>query len=145
MTTPSPLHLPLRGASPVAAVGRYFRKGLDFTGRASSSEYWWVVLFNLLLATIFIPLGWAVHNTYGSNPIPTAILICGLATLIPYLALLVRRLHDANISGNWAYLTFLGILGAVVLMVMASAPSSPWGCRFDRGYRPPDPSYAPTS
>jgi hypothetical protein len=39
-----PLWAPLYNAGPVVAVKRFFTKYADFSGRASRSEYWWVVL-----------------------------------------------------------------------------------------------------
>lgn len=52
--------MPLPGASPVAAVARFFRKYAVFSGRASRSEYWWVELFLFVvygLASIPILIG----------------------------------------------------------------------------------------
>lgn len=45
----APPSLPLYRANPVQAVGRFFRKFATFSGRASQSEFWWVVLVLFLV------------------------------------------------------------------------------------------------
>jgi uncharacterized membrane protein YhaH (DUF805 family) len=63
-----------------------------FTGRASRTEYWYFVLFNVIFAIIANVLSRA-----------TGIAIIGviysLAVLIPGIAAGVRRMHDVNKSG----------------------------------------------
>ena len=77
------------------AIGRGFSNYFTFSGRASRPEYWWWILFTLLI-------GW----------IPFA----SLVTLIPSLAVTSRRFHDIGKSGwlqimPWAILTVTWVLG----------------------------------
>lgn len=57
------------------------------------------------------------------------------ATAIPAWALAVRRLHDANISGKWLWLSVLWPIAVVVLPVMLLQPGTsgpnPYGPRPD--------------
>lgn len=56
----APLSQPQYRASPAQAVSRFFRKYATFRGRASSSEYWWVALFLLVVTaapTVMLTLG----------------------------------------------------------------------------------------
>jgi uncharacterized membrane protein YhaH (DUF805 family) len=74
-----------------------FNKFADFTGRARRSEYWWFYLFSQLVGSFTCGFG---------------TLVC----LIPMLAVTVRRLHDTNRSGWWAFLPY--ILVVIFLAVM---------------------------
>ena len=75
----------------LTAIKLYFTHYVDFQGRSRRSEYWWVVLFNTVVGTI---IGLAL---------PDFAWIWSLVILVPTLALLVRRLHDAGKSG-WFYI-----------------------------------------
>ncbi len=88
-TMPQTVRKP-KSVSFASAIALGFKRYFDFSGRSSRSEFWWWCLF-----TVFIGL------------IPFASLI----TLIPSLAVNVRRLHDINRSGWWLLLLFgLGFL-----------------------------------
>ncbi|MDR6892065.1 DUF805 domain-containing protein [Falsarthrobacter nasiphocae] len=150
---PADLDRPLYGASFGEAVARYFKRYARFHGRSSRSEYWWVALFSFLVAallgTIFATAGMEVQEaqTYttstgaGANAemVPNALgsilmivaFIFWLATLIPNIALTVRRFHDGGFSG-WLFL--LGLIpgvGGIILLVFMLLPSNPEGRRFD--------------
>jgi uncharacterized membrane protein YhaH (DUF805 family) len=71
------------------------RKFWDFGGRASRAEYWWFVLFNVLVTIPFALLG-------------PLLFVAGIVLLLPQLAVGVRRLHDTNRSGWWLALSALG-------------------------------------
>lgn len=54
------LNQPLYGASFAQAISRFFKKYATFSGRASRSEYWYVVLFTFivsLIPSIFMMVG----------------------------------------------------------------------------------------
>ena len=56
--------------------------------------------------------------------------IVSLALLLPNLAVLVRRLHDAGHSGWWILISLLPLIGFIVLLVFtlqASEPPNRWG------------------
>jgi len=63
-----------------------------FKGRASRSEYWYFVLFNIIFSIV---LG------FVSGLVDVSILytIYSLALLIPSIAVAVRRMHDVGKSG----------------------------------------------
>jgi uncharacterized membrane protein YhaH (DUF805 family) len=137
----TPLELPAYGIGPVDAVQRYFRKYATFTGRASRSEYWWVVLFNfvvglvlellaLLLGSVTSPDG--QEPGWGFYPVAIVLLLFFLVSIVPGLALLVRRLHDINLAGWFALLILIPSIGGIVLLIMAILPPNPLGERFDR-------------
>ncbi|MBO9577723.1 MAG: DUF805 domain-containing protein [Microbacteriaceae bacterium] len=55
-----------------------------------------------------------------------------LAILLPTLAIIVRRLHDANLSGHFAWLILVPSVGALIVYILCLMPSQPVGQRFDR-------------
>jgi uncharacterized membrane protein YhaH (DUF805 family) len=125
--------------TPTAAIRSVFRKYADFTGRAPRSEYWWfalliwVVLGGLGLLQL-IPTG-IDRNGYESHHFELVFMLVGpvvvIGVLLPSLAVLVRRLHDANFSGWFALLGLIPGLGAIALLVITVLPSNPAGARFD--------------
>ncbi|MBF0688446.1 MAG: DUF805 domain-containing protein [Cellulomonas sp.] len=135
---------PLPGATFPQAVRRLVRRYTVFSGRASRSEYWWVALFYLLVEVGAGVVAAVVAGVTGSivGDDSTAFgwvmgIVLGLAALawllllIPGIALAVRRMHDANLSG-WLLLMCLVpglVLVGIVFMLL---PSNPAGARFDR-------------
>ena len=106
-----PLDQPHYGAPLGAAVHRGFAKYATFRGRASRSEYWWWVLFAAVVGSVLNALPTLTDGVRleadGSLTVtgPLGIIltfvwaIWAVATVIPTLAVLVRRLHDTRRSG----------------------------------------------
>ena len=63
-----------------------------FTGRARRSEYWYFVLFNVIIS---IALGF-ISGMMGISILSN---IYSLAILVPSIAVGVRRMHDVGKSG----------------------------------------------
>ena len=95
------------------------QKYADFTGRASRSEFWWFVLFNVLVSLAAAQ----IH--------PTVSLLVTLALLLPSLGVAVRRLHDVGRNGWWLLLQLVPLVGFLVLLYWNVQPSQPtdnaWG------------------
>lgn len=111
------------------SVRTCFSKYVTFSGRAARSEFWWWTLFvfvsSLVLGFVDSTLFGTVESYqdgYGfsaqtNTPIISGIF--GLATLLPSLAVAVRRLHDRDKSGWWILLPWA--LGAVLFTTAFSA------------------------
>lgn len=138
------LDQPYYGAPIGAAVRRFFKKYATFAGRASRSEYWWWVLASVIvsfvLQLLIVLTGgarmksngmWEVQGGFGVIFV-VLLVIWGLATIVPYLALVVRRLHDSNRSGFWIFIYFVPLAGPIILFVFMLLGSKPEGARFDR-------------
>jgi uncharacterized membrane protein YhaH (DUF805 family) len=93
------------------AVKDGFAKYTQFSGRSSRTAFWYWYLFEILAA---IAAG-LVDGILGTGPILQ--LIIALAILLPSLAVSVRRLHDTGRSGWWLLISFLPIIGFIVLLV----------------------------
>lgn len=102
-----------------------FKKFTDFQGRAHRSEYWYFVLFNILVNIACA----IVDNVTGTfNPEMGLGLVGGLYmlfVLVPGLAVSVRRLHDTGRSGWWLLLALIPIIGALVILVFMIFKSEP--------------------
>ncbi len=104
-----------------------YRRYADFTGRSCRREYWMYSLFLLIVyavlavAAALVVRGVGIFSMTDMEQITVALvhtpllwLIIGLAGLfslvnfIPSIAIVVRRLHDMNVSGWW-YLAYVGV------------------------------------
>lgn len=97
----------------------------NFSGRARRSEYWFFVLANFLLGII---------TTILSDVVPRFMLIVyivGLPLIIPSLAVCVRRLHDIGKSGWFYLLSFIPLIGPILMIIWFCQDSQPgenkWG------------------
>ncbi len=138
-----PLWAPYYGAPLLAAVKRFWKKYTVFSGRASRSEYWWwtlvAVIISIILQILVTMAGAAGATTTASGTVPgpgalpalIVVVVWSLATIVPSIALTVRRLHDANFSGWLFLLVLVPFLGALALLIMAILPANPAGQRFD--------------
>lgn len=142
---------PGEAVGPAGAIRNFFGKYAQFTGRASRSEYWWVTLvlmlagfafiIVLMLASLLVTIpassnGGDVGATGAAGTgfaLLAALLymVFTLAVLVPSLAVTVRRLHDADRSGWWYFITFVPLVGSFILLFFMIEPSNPRGARFD--------------
>lgn len=104
------------------AVRSCFQKYAVFSGRATRSEFWFFYLFLILISII---LGF--FNAIAPEGLVTVIgMLSGLfslITLLPSLAVSVRRLHDIDRSGWWLLIWFVPIIGWIILLIFFLTPS----------------------
>lgn len=114
----------------INAYKNFFKGYVDFAGRSTRSEYWWVWLTNILL---LIPLYSAYFNAIFSEGSEGAFLalgglsiiymIFGLALFLPWLALTVRRLRDAGFHWALIFVGFIPMVGGFALLVLLAMPT----------------------
>ncbi|TMH09563.1 MAG: DUF805 domain-containing protein [Betaproteobacteria bacterium] len=101
------------------------KKYADFSGRARRREYWFFVLFNIIISIVLtvcdVVLG--TYNAAASIGILTGIYT--LAVLIPGIAVSVRRLHDTGRSGWWLLIVLVPLIGWIVLLIFMLIDSQP--------------------
>ena len=101
------------------------KKYADFNGRARRREYWFFVLFNIIISIVLtvcdVVLG--TYNAAASIGILTGIYT--LAVLIPGIAVSVRRLHDTGRSGWWLLIVLVPLIGWIVLLIFMLIDSQP--------------------
>jgi uncharacterized membrane protein YhaH (DUF805 family) len=101
------------------------KKYAVFGGRSRRAEYWYFVLFNLIVF-IVLELIDALLGTYNFvQGVGLLSGIYGLAVLIPTLAVTVRRLHDIDRTGWWILINLIPLIGTIVLLVFAVTDGTP--------------------
>ncbi|MBR6952343.1 MAG: DUF805 domain-containing protein [Campylobacter sp.] len=102
-------------------------KFLTFSGRASRSEYWWFVLFTILvsIATGILDaiLGTTITSVSAKGEVEETGIISTIITLIlliPTYAVMFRRIHDRNLSGWFVGSQFI-LLVLAILFAFAGA------------------------
>ena len=133
-----------------AAVRSVYGNYATFKGRAARSEFWWFYLFYVVFAIVLTVvdglLGWQYGSstfdvtmngeltqyTFGGAGILTSIF--GLVSLLPMLAVMARRLHDAGHSGLWIIwgylLAFVCLIGFIILVVFWCQKSQPGETKY---------------
>lgn len=114
-------------------------KYADFNGRARRAEYW---MFQLVTGAVLGVLyvlamiaGAATADSSTGAPGAAALIflvplfLLALATVVPSIAVAVRRLHDRDMSG-WMYLIGLIPFGGIVLLVLFCLEGTPGANRF---------------
>ena len=106
------------------AIVSGFRNVFNFRDRASRSEFWWWVLFKILIAQIIffrekallvkIQVAYPIILSLISLLLFLAIILLCIASL----SMSVRRLHDIDFSGRWLLLVFIPLLGALILLCL---------------------------
>lgn len=126
----------------IGAVKSVYSNYANFRGRARRSEYWWWFLAYII---IILVLGFIERSVLGSGSadvstgdgefnasfnggILSTIFI--LASIIPALAVGVRRLHDVDRSGWWLLIGFVPLIGALLLLYWNVQPGTPGPNRF---------------
>jgi uncharacterized membrane protein YhaH (DUF805 family) len=106
---------PYYGAPLHLSFMRFWKKYVTFTGRASRSEFWW---WTLIWVAVSALLGTSALGG-GAQGVFAGILRYAwlAATIVPFVALTWRRLHDSNLSGWWSLPFFL----ATVYLNLAAA------------------------
>lgn len=119
----------------VDAIQSGFRNYVNFRGRASRSEFWYWVLFTILIslvASVIESIIWPADefqgdwmqdiSTLSAQPTPLTNIL-SILLFLPNLAVTARRFHDAGFSGKWLLLQLIplgyGIFagaGAVVVL-----------------------------
>lgn len=95
------------------AISTCFKQYAQFSGRAPRSEYWYFILFSML---VFLACA-LVDNTGTLSG------LAGLAFIVPQFAAASRRLHDTDHSGWWQLLSLVPVVGPIVLIVWLATKS----------------------
>jgi uncharacterized membrane protein YhaH (DUF805 family) len=123
-----------------------FKNYANFNGRARRAEYWYTALFNAILIIPFYLIAiWGLTSNSTTLTVVGSLvyIVVAVSTLIPGLAVSVRRLHDLNKSG-WNYLIgLIPFIGGIILLVWfftdgnrftnnyGDDPKNPEGPEFD--------------
>lgn len=104
-----------------AALNKY----ADFSGRARRREYWTFTIVNVVLIIVGVIVDNVVGTIVFDGPFGYLSLAIIIATIIPGLAVTVRRLHDSGKSGWYYLLSFIPYAGGILMLVMMLLDSEP--------------------
>ena len=86
-------------------------RSFDYSGRSNRGDYWWFVLANLIVSLIALLLSSKLQGLYT------------LASIVPSVPLVVRRLRDIGKPWPWIFLGLIPIIGTIWLIVWFCQPS----------------------
>ena len=113
------------------------KKYAVFSGRSRRTEFWYFVLFNIIVTLVLSVIDRLIGTVIGASNLGILSGIYSLAVVIPTLAVTVRRLHDIDRTGWWILLGLIPLIGAIVLLVFYLTPGTPGSNRYG-----PDPKQA---
>ncbi|WP_329454184.1 DUF805 domain-containing protein [Streptomyces sp. NBC_01497] len=94
------------------------KKYAVFNGRARRKEYWMFTLFSVIVSIV---LG-IVDAIIGTKALELIYLV---ATLLPTLAVMIRRLHDTERTGWWVLIQLIPLVGFIVMLVFTATEGTP--------------------
>lgn len=117
----------------VDAIKSGFKNYVKFDGRATRSEYWWFVLFQILVLIVpDIMMNAEIRG--GGAGIGTLLYVVGaLVFFLPGLGLSFRRLHDTDRSAWWLLIGFIPLVGWILLIVWTASKGTPGPNRYGAG------------
>jgi uncharacterized membrane protein YhaH (DUF805 family) len=104
------------------AVRTCVRKYAEFTGRAARPEFWWFILFSAVVSSALGALNLSTPG--GVFALGTTLAsVWSIITLVPTLAVAVRRLRDAGRAWTEIFWLLLPIAGIIVLIIRWCEPT----------------------
>lgn len=115
------------------AIRAGFQHYADFSGRARRPEFWWWILFTVLVSAVLGAL------PVGIGPVPDATMsghytfsgAWNIAVLLPSLAVTVRRLRDAGFAWGHVLWALLPVAGQIILAILCAQPTRSTGTARD--------------
>ena len=101
------------------AIQSFFLRYVDFKGRSSRAEYWYVVLASYLIGIAFGVLA----SITKSGIFTTIESLYSFLVFIPSLAIWFRRLHDTGRSGWYIFVMLLPIVGWILMLIWLCSTS----------------------
>ena len=91
-----------------------FARYFDFQGRSTRKEYWLFFLFWIMGYLVTRSIDVANNPELRTGPAgPLFVLL----TIIPLYSVSIRRLHDIDRTGWWILISFIPLIGNIVLIV----------------------------
>ena len=117
----------------IEAYKKFWKGYVDFEGRSTRSDYWFVYLVNVLITFAYFLLqavfGGLVAVTESSFLAVISLILLliffayGIAAFLPSIAQTVRRLRDAGYNWPYIFVTFIPFVGWIILIVLLCKPT----------------------
>ena len=99
-----------------------YRRYAQFEGRSRRQEYWMFFLFQILVQALLLVLGVIVGSLGDLGNILSglfllALVVFALGSIVPGIAVAVRRMHDIDKSGWTLLMGLIPLVGGIILLV----------------------------
>lgn len=101
-----------------------------FSGRARRSEYWYFVLFNIIISLLLGGVDYAAGLINEESGLGVLGGLYSLFILLPSIGVTIRRLHDTDRTGWWIWISLIPLIGAIVLIVFLAQAGQVGSNRF---------------
>ena len=91
----------------IDAYQDFWLKATDFRGLTSLSDWWYVLLINLIISFLTIPI---FIRTFGFN-------VYGVVCIVPQLAMDIRRIKDFGKDWKWIFVNLIPVFGWVLWFI----------------------------
>ena len=88
----------------VDAYKNFWIQAGNFKGLTTRSDWWWVQLINFIITVVTLPF---FYKTFGFN-------IYGLVSLVPQIAIDIRRIKDFGKDWKWIFINLVPIIGWII-------------------------------
>lgn len=100
-----------------------FKQCLDFSGRATRTQFWGFCIGWILLGAILTMV--LCYDTKEISDLGASILgIISVIFFITHISLTIRRLHDSNRSGFWWFIQLIPVIGVIWILVLMCLSST---------------------
>ncbi len=103
------------------AIALFFRRYTDFRGRSGLTEFWYAVIMEVIVTSGLSYLS----SRFQLGVLALTSVLWGLATIIPGIAVSVRRLHDTGRKGTYLLIGLIPLVGWIILIIAFAGQSAP--------------------
>ena len=91
------------------AISRFFRKYFQFNGVATRAEYWWVILFVIVVGFVLMMATFLLQhvNLLLAGFVALLWVLFCIVILVPLWAVMARRLHDIGLTAKLLWISFI--------------------------------------
>ena len=117
----------------IEAYKKFWKGYVDFEGRSTRSDYWFVYLVNVLITFAYFLLqavfgGLAAATDSSFLAVISLILLLiffayGVAAVLPGIALTVRCLRDAGYNWPYIFISLIPFVGIFILIFLLCQPT----------------------
>ncbi|MFQ7176567.1 MAG: DUF805 domain-containing protein [Streptococcus salivarius] len=117
----------------IEAYKKFWKGYVDFEGRSTRSDYWFVYLVNVLITFAYFLLqavfgGLAAATDSSFLAVISLILLLiffayGIAACLPGIAVTVRRLRDAGYNWPYIFISLIPFVGPIIFIVLLCKPT----------------------
>ena len=104
---------------------KVFRQYSDFKGRARRKEYFMFGVINAVFSIGCMLLSFGLSNWLDSPAFIAIYVLYMLVSLLPSLAVSVRRMHDIGKSGWMLLVGFIPLVGSIWMIILLITDSDP--------------------